>query len=124
MFVCYAVWYLVKNHISSALQNRATWDNPAANFLPYEDWTNDALAEQVPFHVMNTFLKEGIPLSSQDKLWNKHHGAREIHPVHHRPLSEKANNFFYDNVTSCKEDRTQCLPVPNIAISQKQNLTI
>ena len=123
--VCVGLWgvfRLIKLKKRKTPYRIPTWDNPAANVLPYYDWSKYRGSSPPPDPLITYFLKKGIPVTESMKVWGKGYGAREIYGVQHTPGKEEMASGT--TITSCKEDRSQCLPVPTVAISQKQILTI
>jgi len=110
---------LVKYRNHQLLRNIASWDNPAGNILPYDSRPLEA-ANPPAFEVTEGFLRYGIPLTTEDKIWGTHYGSREMYNINSISNKEKAFPYIGSGLTSCKEDRTQCLPIPSIALGQSQ----
>ena len=103
-------------------ERKATYDNPVGNVLPYDDWSQYLFSRPPPISQTIFFLKKGVPLEKTKEIWGKGYGARYTYSTHHAPNKENTLSEF--KISSCKEDRTECLPVPSFAISQKQILTM
>lgn len=98
----------------------ASYNNPAGNVLPYFRMEDARHRLQEPALSTKTkgFLLQGLPaVPKEDQVWGKRFGFRETIPVDHVPDKAGFTSFTYKEMTSCKEDRTQCLPIPNAAIS-------
>lgn len=115
--IYYYILTLLRNYKET--QNIASWDNPAGNILPYDSRPLE-IANPPPFDVTEGFLRYGVPLTREDKIWGTHYGSRETYNINNISNKKKAFPYIGSGLTSCKEDRTKCLPIPSIAVSHSQ----
>jgi hypothetical protein len=114
-------------HILTQLQNNkqarniASWDNPAGNILPYDARPLE-IANPPSFGVTEGFLRYRVPLTREDRIWGTHYGSRETYNINSIGDKKKAFPYIGSGLTSCKEDRTKCLPIPYIALGHAQLL--
>ena len=94
--------------------------NPAGNVLPYyprddpRRHREPASMEEIGRHLM-----KGIPVPASDRVFGHHYGGRETIPVDHVPDKTGFAGYLYSELSSCKDDRVQCLPAPNRAIGSQ-----
>lgn len=92
----------------------STYENPAGNVLPYFP-PEDNKRSRIPPHLstIQKHLTEKIPTRMEDTVFGVKIGLRETIPVDHIPDKPGIIDFLYGNLSSCKDDRLECIPIPN-----------
>lgn len=96
-----------------------TTNNPAGNILPYHRMVGSR-STPVSHETLLGYLKKGIPIPPDYRIFGVRFGARETVPVDNIPDKEGYAKYLFDGMESCKEDRMACMTYPNSAISSRQ----
>lgn len=110
-----------KRIMTKSIQHRkrfvaSTVQNPAGNVLPYFSIFGTQRKPSSSKTIKENLLNR-LPIPIHDRIFGVKYGARETIPVDNVPDKAGFMNYLFGKMTSCKEDRHECLAHPNIAIS-------